>query len=68
VNAHIYSGMNLRDALDAALRLGVPVEHLRGTGEVMVGIGADRVRVNRRRKDAPRSMLAIIRRYVRKAG
>jgi hypothetical protein len=58
---HIHHGMNLRDALIAAEELGLRVVKVNRTGETDVlgciaGVRRKRVRVNRRRKDAPRQL------------
>jgi hypothetical protein len=54
---------SLRTSLRLAAALGCTVEPVRGTGEVVVqNAHGDRARVNRRRKDASRRLLLVIRR------
>lgn len=57
-------GMNLRDALNLAQRLGCKVEHARRTGEVVVSHRdhpRHKVRLNSRRKCAPRALTSLLR-------
>ena len=59
--------MNLHEALALAAKLGCEVSPVRRTGEVLVSHGAlGRVRVNNRRKDAPRALLTLLARLGRK--
>ena len=64
----IHNGMNLRDAVALAQRLGLVVERVGTTGEIRAydprvprrpGSG---VRMNGRRKDATRPLVALLRR------
>ena len=66
---HIHSGMNLRDAETAAIRLGATVEAVRGTGERRVWHPAVDVVVvyNCRKKAASRAFTVFLRRLVRQA-
>lgn len=59
----VYLGMALRDALRLAERLGCRVVDVRGTGEIRVSHGsmARRVRLNARRRDAPRRLVDYLR-------
>jgi hypothetical protein len=65
----IHSGLNLREALDAARRLGCSIAVVAGTGELTVSHPAwsRRVRFNRRRRDAPRSLTGLLMRLERDA-
>lgn len=55
------TGCNLREALVRALQLGLEVEHVNRTGEVRVYIsGRPSVRLNGRRKDAPRALTTML--------
>lgn len=57
----IHSGMNLREALRAAERMGCRVMPVRRTGEMRVlypAIGS--VRLNGRRTDAPRALTQLL--------
>lgn len=58
------SGWNLRDALAFARRLGCEIHCPRRTGELRVSHPSQRrsVRVNARRKDAPRELTTFLRR------
>jgi hypothetical protein len=64
-----YTGMNLREALDDARRLGCLVEPVNGTGELDVSHPAwpHHVRLNGRKKSAPRILVVRLRRLVRPA-
>lgn len=58
----IASGINLRKALKVATLLGARVEAVRATGEIRVSHpDFGRVRVNGRRKDAPRALTGWLR-------
>jgi len=54
---------NLREALELAEQLGCTVGPVRRTGEIRVSHPAIRkaVRLNGRRKDAPRSLVTLLR-------
>ena len=59
------TGMNMREALALARELGCSVEIARGTGEVLVrhpSRPTEVLRVNARRKDAPRNLTSFLRR------
>lgn len=58
----VSSGMGLRQALRIADRLGYFVRWPRRTGEVVVQRPGDlkRVRINARRKDAPRCLIGLL--------
>lgn len=66
-NIGILGGCNLRNALDAARGMGCSVEPIHRTGELMVRHPSQKtcVRLNGRRKDAPRSVIAFLRRIKR---
>jgi hypothetical protein len=55
----------LRVALAEAARRGMTVQKVYRTGEVDVICGSKRVRINARRKDAPRALLTLLRRAAR---
>jgi hypothetical protein len=57
-----YAGVNLRNALDDARRLGCTVEFVDGTGEIAVSHPAwhRRVRLNSRKKSAPRKLVGFL--------
>ncbi len=58
------TGSNLRDALNEAKQLGLIVKPVRRTGEVRVYCpGHPSVRINIRRKDAPRALTTLINRW-----
>jgi hypothetical protein len=59
----IISGLSLRQALKAARRLGCSVYKPRKTGEVVVRHDdlTTRVRINCRRKDAPKQLVSYLR-------
>jgi hypothetical protein len=56
---------NLRESLALASRLGCSVRPINRTGEVRVlpPSGGKPVTVNARRKDSPRSLLVMVRRF-----
>ena len=58
----IHAGLNLREALDAARRLGCSIERLTRTGELMVSHPGwpRRMRVNARKRSAPRSLTSLL--------
>lgn len=57
----IHSGMNLREALRAANRMGCDVRPVRRTGELRVlHRGTGSVRLNGRRTDAPRALTQLL--------
>ena len=61
-----YTGCNLREALIHATQLGCEVEHVNRTGEVRVYLpGRRSVRINSRRKDAPRALTTLLRQLER---
>jgi hypothetical protein len=56
-----YTGCNLREALIHATQLGCEVEYVNRTGEVRVYLPGHRsVRLNGRRKDAPRALTTLL--------
>lgn len=61
---YVQHGMNLRQALQAAVNMGCDIKKLRRTGEVIVSHPSLplRVVVNSRRKDCPRALSALLRR------
>jgi hypothetical protein len=63
----ISHGCNLLQALRAARELGCIVVDVNRTGEVRVShhLFSDSVRVDRRRKDAPRQLTRFLQRVVR---
>lgn len=65
----VIGGCDLRDALAAAASVGCLIRRIRGTGELLVRHPSQlsAVRLNSRRKDAPRSIVAFIRRVQRAA-
>ena len=54
--------INRRDALALAARLGAVVKHMPATGEVKVIWGGKTIRVNNRKKDAPRELVVLLKR------
>jgi len=55
------TGCNLREALICATQLGLEVEHVNRTGEVRVYLpGRRSMRLNARRKDAPRALTTLL--------
>jgi len=60
VEIMVFHGMNLRDARRAAQQLGCLITHPRRTGEEIYrhSSAASSIRVNSRRKDAPRKLTA----------
>ncbi len=60
---HLHTGCNLIDAVRAAAELGVQIRHQKGGGELIFSHHATqwRIRVNGRRKDAPRSLTTGLR-------
>ncbi len=52
--------LNLHEALTLAAKLGCEVSTVRRTGEVLVTHALRRVRINNRRKDAPRALLTLL--------
>jgi len=58
------NGMDLRKVLEIAIACGCTVRHIRGTGEKSVSHPSwtGSIRVNARRKDAPRSLTSKVRR------
>ncbi len=59
-----FAGMQLRDAIALALRLGCGVEHKRKTGEYTIYVpGQTRgpLLINGRRRDAPRCLVSTLR-------
>jgi hypothetical protein len=64
-----HSGTNLREALDAARRAGCTIDVVARTGELTISHPAwpRRVRINRRRRDAPRSLTGLLMRLARDA-
>jgi hypothetical protein len=63
----IHAGMNLREALDDARRMGCEVSRVYRTGELLVTHPSwpRRVRVNSRRLDAPRHLIGLLLRLAR---
>jgi len=60
------TGCNLREALAIARKHGLRVVPVEGTGEVRVYFpGRPCVRLNARRKDAPRALTSGLQRYLR---
>lgn len=58
----IQSGANLKDAYKEADRLGVPYGYIRRTGEVRFRFpDGTTIKVNSRRKDAPRDLTTKLR-------
>ena len=58
----ISTGMNLADAVKAARELGCSISEYPGTGEIrIVIVGRHPLRLNRRRKDAPRILTSLLR-------
>jgi len=64
----LVSGMNLRDAIREARRLGCSVERISGTGEIRVFHPEfpKPIRLNSRRKDSPRDLTAKLRRLAKR--
>ena len=62
-NLSYHNGMNLDKALREAAHRGWEVRPVRRTGEVdVIATAGQRVRLNGRRKDAPRALTALLRR------
>jgi hypothetical protein len=63
----VHAGMNLREALDAAKQLGCTIETVVGTGELTLSHPAwhRRVRLNSRKKTAPRILIGLLLRLIR---
>lgn len=60
-----FTGMQLRDAIALALRLGCGVEHKRRTGEYKIHVpGQTRgpLLLSGRRRSAPRNLVSVLRR------
>jgi len=59
----VSSGMNLREAVAYAKGIGCTVVKLPGTGELMISHPTwdRRIRINGRRKDAPRALTTALR-------
>jgi hypothetical protein len=57
-----YSGMNSRNAVRLALDLGCEVTQPRRTGELLIAhpLLTRRIRINGRRKDAPRQLTTAL--------
>jgi hypothetical protein len=67
VNAMLEGNPKLADVLAAARGAGLVVRGVRRTGEVVVfhpSEPARRVTVNNRRKDTPRALLVLVRRWL----
>lgn len=60
--------MNLREGLKEARKLGCNVFTIPCTGEVAVISPKHRLRLNNRRKDAPRVLISMIRRLRQESG
>lgn len=60
----VHAGSNCRDVLRTAMSLGCLIEPVRRTGEIIVShpLVGYRVRLNGRRKDAPRALTVMLRR------
>jgi len=58
----VFTGMSLRKAIEFAYRIGCSVRHPNRTGELIIGhhLAVKSVRINARRKDAPRSLTSFI--------
>jgi hypothetical protein len=58
------NGANLKDVLKRCTELGCTVERIKGTGEKIVSHPdvEKKVRINARRKDAPRSLTSLLKR------